>query len=44
MPFLGAGLAVVFHEFAYKKVSQTITESEGGHEHNGLLDDDVDQE
>ena len=27
-PFAGAGLAVVFHEFVYKRVSQTIQESE----------------
>ena len=37
MPFAGSLAAVVFHEFIYKKVHETITESE---EVDGILDGD----
>ena len=39
VPFIGSILAVIFHEFVYKKVLQTVTESESGHE-NQIEDED----
>jgi hypothetical protein len=37
MPFVGGLIAVFFHEFIYKKVQATITETE---EIDGILDND----
>ena len=35
-PLLGGILAVLFHEFVYKRISESIQESE---DHDGILDD-----
>jgi hypothetical protein len=43
-PFVGGLIAVIFHEFVYKKVAEKISESEAPVEDDGLLDKNEQEE
>mgnify|MGYP001569583174 CR=1 FL=1 len=42
-PFVGAILAIIFHEVLYKNVQEAIEEREGTTGDDGLLDKDVEE-